>query len=185
MQRLCTAAEVKFYGDSLLQVAEAAAGGKISRGTTFIAPNKNCNLSAWPSGCEPGWACGTGTSDQVDLKSKTIPTRISNCGPCCAGFFCPPGLTCMIREFLKTSITWSLLWPYVPQNLPMFPLSVFDFFLKFFYSCIPAACPLGSYCPTAKLNRTTGVCDPLVICFYSYIWDKHYDLLAFNWYWSS
>lgn len=25
---------------------------------------------------------------------------------------------------------------------------------------INEACPLGSYCPVAKLNKTTGICDP-------------------------
>jgi len=28
------------------------------------------------------------------------------------------------------------------------------------FSSVNEACPLGSYCPLAKLNPTTGVCDP-------------------------
>ncbi|KAK4408974.1 ABC transporter G family member 28 [Sesamum angolense] len=115
MQRLCTAAEAKFYGASLLQ---NAAGGS-AQTKNFLKPNKNCNLSSWPSGCESGWACSAGQDKKVDLKeSKEMPQRDLDCRPCCEGFFCPRGLTCMIP------------------------------------------CPLGSYCPQAKLNSSTGVCDP-------------------------
>ncbi|KAL2239416.1 UNVERIFIED_CONTAM: ABC transporter G family member 28 [Sesamum indicum] len=115
MQRLCTAAEAKFYGASLLQ---NAAGGS-AQTKNFLKPNKNCNLSSWPSGCESGWACSAGQDKKVDLKEdKEMPQRDLDCRPCCEGFFCPRGLTCMIP------------------------------------------CPLGSYCPPAKLNSSTGVCDP-------------------------
>ncbi|XP_017414669.2 ABC transporter G family member 24 isoform X2 [Vigna angularis] len=109
-KRLCTAAEVKFLLDSLLAKSLSA---------NYLKPNKNCNLTSWVSGCEPGWACSDLSSQKVDLKnSKEIPARTSNCQPCCEGFFCPHGITCMIP------------------------------------------CPLGSYCPLAKLNKTTGVCEP-------------------------
>ncbi|QCE07924.1 ATP-binding cassette [Vigna unguiculata] len=109
-KRLCTAAEVKFFLDSLLGKSVSA---------NYLKPNKNCNLTSWVSGCEPGWACSDLSSHKVDLKnSKEIPARTSNCQPCCEGFFCPHGITCMIP------------------------------------------CPLGSYCPLAKLNKTTGVCEP-------------------------
>ncbi|KAI3437505.1 ABC transporter domain-containing protein [Psidium guajava] len=47
-----------------------------------------------------------------------MPSRTHDCQPCCEGFFCPQGITCMIP------------------------------------------CPLGSYCPLATLNKTTGTCDP-------------------------
>lgn len=115
MQRICTAAEIKFYCMSLIQESDAGT----ARATNYVQPNKNCNLSSWVDGCEPGWACSVGRNKQVDLKNKEhIPTRIQDCQPCCEGFFCPHGLTCMIP------------------------------------------CPLGSYCPSAKLNKTTGVCDP-------------------------
>ncbi|KAL8057646.1 hypothetical protein ABFX02_04G196700 [Erythranthe guttata] len=115
VQRICTAAEVKFYGASLLQSAES--GGAIK--SNYLKPNKNCNLSSWSDGCEPGWSCSVGPDTKVDLKnSKDMPLRDLDCQPCCEGFFCPHGLTCMIP------------------------------------------CPLGAYCPMAKLNKTTGVCDP-------------------------
>lgn len=37
------------------------------------------------------------------------------------------------------------------------------------------ACPLGSYCPLAKLNKTTGVCEPWVL-----ILDQRFDI--FHWF---
>ncbi|KAK6943844.1 ABC transporter family G domain [Dillenia turbinata] len=109
-QRICTAAEIRFYFESFF--------GKTQTRTNYLKPNMNCNLTYWVSGCEPGWNCATSTKEKVDLRSKVIPRRTQDCKPCCEGFFCPQGLTCM------------------------FP------------------CPLGSYCPLAKLNKTTGVCEP-------------------------
>ncbi|THU69271.1 hypothetical protein C4D60_Mb08t12690 [Musa balbisiana] len=108
--RLCTAAEVKFYFSSFIE-----SGGK----TSYLKPNKNCNSSSWVSGCEPGWASSVSPDVNVDLQeSEYIPLRTLDSQPCCAGFFCPYGITCMIP------------------------------------------CPLGAYCPVAKLNGTTGLCDP-------------------------
>ncbi|KAH7856036.1 hypothetical protein Vadar_031911 [Vaccinium darrowii] len=105
--RLCTAAEAKFYFNSFIE------------GGTQSVPNKNCNITSWVSGCEPGWACSVNPTVNVDLKnSEDIPSRTLDCQACCEGFFCPEGLTCMIP------------------------------------------CPLGSYCPLATLNETTGLCDP-------------------------
>ncbi|GMY09255.1 ABC transporter G family member 24-like isoform X1 [Fagus crenata] len=110
IRRVCTAAEMKFYFNSFFERSESA---------NYLRPNKNCNLTSWVSGCEPGWACSVGSNQQVDLNNaKVIPTRNLNCQACCEGFFCPHGITCMIP------------------------------------------CPLGSYCPLATLNKTTGVCEP-------------------------
>ncbi|KAM4090011.1 hypothetical protein ACJW30_09G027700 [Castanea mollissima] len=110
-QRLCTAAEIKFYFNSLFERGAAD--------DNYLKPNKNCNLTSWASGCEPGWGCSVGQDQKVDLKtSNNMPYRTHDCQPCCEGFFCPQGITCMIP------------------------------------------CPLGSYCPLAKFNRTTGICDP-------------------------
>nr|GMD22653.1 ABC transporter G family member 28-like [Ipomoea batatas] len=116
MQRLCTASEMKFYASSIiLDTLEDSS----TKSSNYVKPNMNCNLSSWVPGCEPGWACSVGKDVQVDLKnSNEIPFRTLECQPCCEGFFCPHGLTCMIP------------------------------------------CPLGSYCPTSKLNETTAVCDP-------------------------
>ncbi|XP_071908261.1 ABC transporter G family member 28 [Coffea arabica] len=110
-QRLCTAAEMKFYFSGFMERKSAEA--------QFLKPNRNCNLTSWVPGCEPGWACSAGSNVKVDMKnSKYMPDRTHDSQPCCEGFFCPRGLTCMIP------------------------------------------CPLGSYCPLAKLNKTTGICDP-------------------------
>lgn len=91
-KRLCTASEITFYFDSLFD-----RGGK----TNYLKPNRNCNLSHWANGCEPGWACSVGGNEKVDLKnSKRIPDRTKDCRACCEGFFCPHGITCMIRRFM-------------------------------------------------------------------------------------
>ncbi|XP_028788979.1 ABC transporter G family member 24 isoform X2 [Neltuma alba] len=109
-RRFCTVAEVKSYFRSITE--------KIGS-TSYLKPNRNCNLTSWGSGCEPGWACSTDPDQQVDLRtSQDIPARTTSCQACCEGFFCPQGLTCMIP------------------------------------------CPLGSYCPLATLNRTSGLCEP-------------------------
>ncbi|KAG9158630.1 hypothetical protein Leryth_019234 [Lithospermum erythrorhizon] len=87
-QRLCTAAEIKFYFHNFV--------GSLSGDTNYLKPNKNCNLTSWVSGCEPGWACSAG-DQTVDLEdSHQIPARSVECQPCCEGFFCPQGITCMI-----------------------------------------------------------------------------------------
>ncbi|XP_022841612.1 putative white-brown complex homolog protein 30 isoform X1 [Olea europaea var. sylvestris] len=110
-QRMCTAAEMKFYFTSVMDTKSADA--------RFLKPNRNCNLTSWVPGCEPGWACSVAPDQKVNLKnSNDIPLRTRDSQPCCEGFFCPRGLTCMIP------------------------------------------CPLGSYCPRANINETTGVCDP-------------------------
>lgn len=96
MQRICTAAEVRIYFNGLL--------GGAKRATNYLKPNKNCNLSSWMSGCEPGWACRTAKDVKVDLKDdKNVPVRTQQCAPCCAGFFCPRGITCMIRKLQNIS----------------------------------------------------------------------------------
>ncbi|CAL0326793.1 unnamed protein product [Lupinus luteus] len=108
--RICTSAEIRYYFRSLFEQGASA--------SSYVKPNKNCNLTSWVSGCEPGWSCSVGQNVDLKKDTKEIPIRIKDCQPCCDGFFCPQGLTCMIT------------------------------------------CPLGSYCPLAKLNKTTGVCDP-------------------------
>lgn len=70
-----------------------------TKSTNYLKPNKNCNLTSWASGCEPGWGCSVGHNQKVDLKnSKEMPARTRDCQACCEGFFCPHGLTCMIRK---------------------------------------------------------------------------------------
>lgn len=105
--RLCTEAEIRVYLGSFFN-------------GIGLQANRNCNLTSWVSGCEPGWACSTGSVQGLDLENtvQEIPARTASCKSCCEGFFCPQGLTCMMP------------------------------------------CPLGSYCPLATFNGTTGLCEP-------------------------
>lgn len=90
-RRLCTAAEIKFYFNSFLE--------RGSSNAQFLRPNKNCNLTSWVPGCESGWASTVAPNVKVELKnSKDIPERTLDSQPCCEGFFCPQGITCMIRK---------------------------------------------------------------------------------------
>lgn len=71
---------------------------------SYLNPNRNCNLTSWVPGCEPGWACSTGSNQNPDLRNlQDIPARTTDCQSCCEGFFCPQGITCMIRKY--TTIT--------------------------------------------------------------------------------
>ena len=90
-QRICTAAEIKFYFNSFFE--------RKSSNAQFLRPNKNCNLTSWAPGCEPGWASSVAPGVKVNLKdSKDVPARTYDSQPCCEGFFCPQGITCMIRK---------------------------------------------------------------------------------------
>ncbi|XP_010935863.2 ABC transporter G family member 28 isoform X2 [Elaeis guineensis] len=116
-RRICTAADIKFYFSSLYGSNDEKDQSKTKK--NYLKTNKNCNLTTWLSGCEPGWACSVSKDVKVNMRdTKVMHLRNLDCRPCCAGFFCPRGLTCMIP------------------------------------------CPLGAYCPVAKLNTTTGVCEP-------------------------
>ncbi|KAL0661473.1 hypothetical protein Bca4012_098310 [Brassica carinata] len=92
ISRICTAAEMKFYSDEFLLKTD-------NPGYLKPKPNRNCNLTSWVPGCEPGWAC---IPDHL-TEQDDLPERTSNCMPCCEGFFCPNGLTCMIPCFKLTS----------------------------------------------------------------------------------
>ncbi|XP_075483923.1 ABC transporter G family member 24-like [Primulina tabacum] len=83
--RLCNMAEMEVYFNSL------------KNGWNHIKPNRNCNSTHWVAGCEPGWACSTGSDEHTDFKNiHQIPERQSDCQSCCEGFFCPYGVTCMM-----------------------------------------------------------------------------------------
>lgn len=95
-RRMCTAAEMKFYLNAFFSK---------TNNPGYLQPNGNCNLTSWVSGCEPGWACSVDPNEQVDLQnSKEFPERTRNCMSCCEGFFCPRGLTCMIRKQIQNSL---------------------------------------------------------------------------------
>uniref|UniRef100_A0A0E0GXY1 ABC transporter domain-containing protein n=1 Tax=Oryza nivara TaxID=4536 RepID=A0A0E0GXY1_ORYNI len=83
--RLCTPNEVKFYFSSLYD--------RKGEKNLFLKTNINCNRSSWVQGCEPGWACSVGSGPNPQ---GNIPPRTASCQPCCEGFFCPRGLTCML-----------------------------------------------------------------------------------------
>ncbi|KAL0347177.1 UNVERIFIED_CONTAM: putative white-brown complexprotein 30 [Sesamum calycinum] len=149
-KRVCTAAEMKFYFTSFMNTKSADA--------QFLKPNRNCNLTSWVPGCEPGWACTIPQHEQVDLKnSKEIPNRTRDSQPCCAGFFCPRGLTCMIpcplgsycpRATLNT--TTGICEPYayqLPPGASNHSCGSADIWAGV-TSSDEIFCSAGSYCPT-------------------------------------
>lgn len=92
---MCTAGEIKFFFNNLFEMRSAV-------DMTYVEPNMNCNLTSWVSGCEPGWGCAVGQNKKVDLQGSDVPYRTHDCRPCCEGFFCPVGMTCMIRKYVLT-----------------------------------------------------------------------------------
>ncbi|CAN6293402.1 unnamed protein product [Urochloa humidicola] len=150
---LCNRAEVEVYIKSLASTS--------TRGTSRIS--RNCNRNSWALGCQPGWACmklGDESSDE------TVPSRAVNCRPCCPGFFCPRGLTCMIP---------CPLGAYCPVGTLNDTSGLCD---PYFYQITPGTntacgtadswadivrtndvfCPPGHYCPTTtqKHNCSNG-----------------------------
>ncbi|KAK4772009.1 hypothetical protein SAY86_013784 [Trapa natans] len=156
-QKLCTVAEVKFYFNYLMEV---------SLSSNYLKPNRNCNLTTWVPGCEPGWACGLGANEAVDIReANIIPERTQSCGTCCQGFFCPRGLTCMIPcplgsycPLATLNTATGLCEPYTYQLPPG----------QTNHTCGGANmwadvgrshdifCPSGSYCPTTVQSHPCG-----------------------------
>ncbi|XP_059300431.1 ABC transporter G family member 28-like [Lycium ferocissimum] len=155
-QRLCTVAEIKFYSTSLLEVADESGA---ARSSNYLRPNKNCNLSSWISGCEPGWACSAGNDTKIDFENdKEIPSRTLDCQSCCEGFFCPHGLTCMIPcpmgaycPLSKLNTTTGICDPYryqLPPGDANHTCGGADMWADFM-SATELFCSAGFYCPTA------------------------------------
>ncbi|XP_022765394.1 ABC transporter G family member 24-like isoform X2 [Durio zibethinus] len=153
MRRLCTAAEAKFYFDTFFKSSSA----------TTLRPNKNCNLTSWVSGCEPGWACSIGPNQQVDLEnSLVIPDRIHDCQACCEGFLCPRGLTCMIPCPLGSHCPVATLnkatgicEPYsyqLPPGQPNHTCGGANIWADV-HSSSEVFCSAGSYCPTTTQEK--------------------------------
>ncbi|KMT17658.1 hypothetical protein BVRB_2g036040 isoform B [Beta vulgaris subsp. vulgaris] len=141
--RLCTEAEVEFYLSSL------------SNGVGLQA-NRNCNLTSWIAGCEPGWACSAGGEGFDMENTQGIPARTSECKTCCEGFFCPQGLTCMMPCPLGSycplatfNRTTALCEPY---NYELPPGRNHTCGGANIWADIQSSrqvfCPAGSYCPT-------------------------------------
>lgn len=82
--RLCVLAEVKLYFDNIKNLDKPK-------------PNLNCNASNWSGACEAGFSAQKLTPGGLD--SEIVPVRNAFKMACCDGFFCPRGLTCMIRKF--------------------------------------------------------------------------------------
>lgn len=109
--RLCTSAEISFYFNGFHE--------NDGQASVYLKPNLNCNLSSWVSGCEPGWSCSIGKNQKINLlDKKLLPARTLECRPCCEGFFCPRGITCMMRKY--PCLLCALL--------KLFPTSYRDFF---------------------------------------------------------
>ncbi|KAL2896651.1 ABC transporter G family member 24 [Bienertia sinuspersici] len=129
-----------------------------------LQSNKNCNLTSWVAGCEPGWACSTGPVEGSDLEYvQGIPARTSECKSC-SGFLlsfalicafnleaCPLGSYCPLATFNETTdlcepYNYQLpagrnhtcgganIWANVDRSREVF-------------------CPAGSYCPTTIEKR--------------------------------
>ncbi|CAL9050185.1 unnamed protein product [Musa banksii] len=158
-RRMCTAAEIKFYFSSFYDN-----GGQ----KNYLRPNKNCNLTSWVSGCEPGWSCSVSENEKVNLKdSKVVPIRDVNCRPCCEGFFCPHGITCMIPCPLgaycplgKLNKTTGVCDPYnyqLPPGQPNHTCGSADMWADVGTSS-EIFCPAGYYCPSTiqKISCSSG-----------------------------
>uniref|UniRef100_A0A0E0HVY9 ABC transporter domain-containing protein n=1 Tax=Oryza nivara TaxID=4536 RepID=A0A0E0HVY9_ORYNI len=158
-QRVCTAAEMKFYFESFLD----SNGRK-----NYVRPNKNCNLTSWMDGCEAGWACSAGPDQNINLQDAVnFPSRTLDCRGCCAGFFCPHGLTCMIPCPLGAycpestlNKTTGICDPYnyqPPPGKPNHTCGGADRWADV-VSTDDVFCPAGFYCPSTikKLSCSSG-----------------------------
>jgi hypothetical protein len=135
---------VKFYFSSLYD--------RKGEKNLFLKTNINCNRSSWVQGCEPGWACSVGSGPNPQ---GNIPPRTASCQPCCEGFFCPRGLTCMLpcplgsycpRATVNT--TTGLCDPYKYQITPNTTGCGGADTWADFGSTEEMFCPAGYYCPT-------------------------------------
>lgn len=159
-QRVCTAAEMKFYFESFLD----SNGRK-----NYVRPNKNCNLTSWMDGCEAGWACSAGPDQNINLQDAVnFPSRTLDCRGCCAGFFCPHGLTCMIPCPLGAycpestlNKTTGICDPYnyqPPPGKPNHTCGGADRWADV-VSTDDVFCPAGFYCPSTikKLSCSISI----------------------------
>ncbi|XP_074276383.1 ABC transporter G family member 24-like isoform X2 [Silene latifolia] len=145
--RLCNTAEIEFYLNGFFNKV-----GSVN----YINPNRNCNLTSWVSGCEPGWACSVAAEDVNLADSRQIPARTFDCKTCCDGFFCPQGLTCMMPCPLgaycpsaSLNASTGLCDPYQYQLPPGRNHTCGGANIWADYGTSKQIfCPAGSYCPT-------------------------------------
>uniref|UniRef100_J3N2Y8 ABC transporter domain-containing protein n=1 Tax=Oryza brachyantha TaxID=4533 RepID=J3N2Y8_ORYBR len=147
---LCEKADIEIYVKSL---------GK--KPSTRVS--KNCDQNSWALGCQPGWAC---SRQDANSSSGVVPSSAVNCRPCCPGFFCPRGLTCMIPcplgaycPLATLNETTGLCDPYSYQITPgsNHACGTADSWADVI-TTDDVFCPPGHYCPTTtqKFNCTEG-----------------------------
>ncbi|CAK8576199.1 unnamed protein product [Lathyrus sativus] len=154
-QRMCTAGEIEAY-------ARSFAGGTRKAKGNLLKPNLNCNMSSWLNGCEPGWGCKANQKIDLNSKKKEVPARSVDCRPCCEGFFCPRGITCMIPcplgsfcprgELNKTS---GICAPYryqLPPGKDNHSCGGADIWADI-VSSSEVFCSPGSYCPSTIIKN--------------------------------
>ncbi|KAF8779522.1 hypothetical protein HU200_002579 [Digitaria exilis] len=162
-QRICTAAEMRFYFESLLEGDE---GEK-----NYVRPNLNCNLSSWIDGCEPGWACKAADDQKIDLQNaKDIPYRALKCQSCCPGFFCPHGLTCMIRSTVGKGQPHKPVSPVLLFGTgtmiissPLVSRQANPFKFRLLPPCVTAGCYKKSSCPPNSATQDITIFGALLV----------------------
>ncbi|KAH7441774.1 hypothetical protein KP509_03G054000 [Ceratopteris richardii] len=158
MDRVCSSVEIKAYIDSLVDLIESGSSGR-------PISNVNCNGSEWSQACEAGWSSilSVPMKQTSDLFANitTIPLRNgSSSAPCCEGFFCPRGLSCMIpcplgSQCPRSTLTDGLCSPYDYQVTPgmHFHCGGANMWADLSLSS-GAFCPGGYYCPaTTDVRR--------------------------------
>lgn len=168
LDRLCSAGEIKAYIDSLVDLIKSSDSGSAAPPIS----NVNCNETYWSQGCEDGWSrtLKVGVKDMADLYKNisTIPLRDDTTeASCCAGFYCPRGLSCMIpcplgAQCPKATLVDGLCYPYNYQVTPGMNFSCGGANLWADLSNSNGTfCPGGSYCPaTTDVRR----CDKGFYC---------------------
>ncbi|KAI3791799.1 hypothetical protein L2E82_05662 [Cichorium intybus] len=155
--RLCTVSELRVFFTSFLNNA----GDKKSVSQShFLGPTRNCNLTSWSPGCEAGWASTVNPGQKYDYNEtdpKKMPFRTSNSKPCCEGFFCPQGLTCMIPcplgahcPVAKLNPTTGICLPYhyqLPSGQKNYSCGAADMWVPVHFGN-EIFCDAGYYCPT-------------------------------------
>ncbi|XP_073385802.1 ABC transporter G family member 28 isoform X2 [Physcomitrium patens] len=152
-ERFCVMSELRLYFENLAAVDTPP-------------PNLNCNATGWDQACEAGWAGRV--SQVVELDSEIVPSRLLDPLPCCAGFFCPRGLSCMIPcplgaycPLATLNHTTNMCEPYgyqVMQNSNLYAgqCGGADKWADV-TSAINIFCPAGHFCPTPIENRICSV----------------------------